>query len=945
MATKITRDIIESFLNCKYKGHLKLAGQKGTRSDYQLLLAESRDEVRRRAIDKILARHPEEEVERDVVLTPAVLKKGAAFLLNATLENEYGSLAFDGLKRVPGPSKLGDFHYVPVLFFEGRRVRKLQRALLDVYALPLARLQGRLPGAGVVWHGKECRATRVRLSPDPRKAERLLEELRQMQATETPPRLVLNVHCTVCEFRQRCHEQALQDDNISLLRGMKEKEVRRYTKKGIFTVTQLAHTFRPRRKGKRAQPKANEHHHALQALAIRDKKVYVFGTPQLLTSSVRIYLDVEGNPEERLDYLVGLIVVVGDQEQRYSFWADTRDQEDDIFEQFLAVVGQYDDFLVFCYGGYERAFLKRMRKRAKRKAAVDRVLKSLVNVLSLVYAHVYFPTYSNGLKEIGTCLGCSWSDPVASGTQSIAWRMHWENGHDDRWKQKLVAYNLEDCEALKRVTDFVYAVVPIDSAAGPRPRVEGELSVASVRELDNLVNDRRRPPMRFFHPDFEYVSKCSHFDYQRQRVFVRTSKVLKKKHKRRIGHDNRKLRVGRHVEISAGTCPGCGGTAIIRWRRGKRVTGGPRVKRGYDLVFTPGAVKRRVIEVRAPVHECETCGKIFLPDRYNRLAKHFHGLMSWAIYMHVAHRTSFRALADMVKEFFGLTVSASELHTFKSLMAQYYRGTYKKLLTKILSGKLLHIDETVLKLKSGKVYIWAFTNLEEVVFMCRPTREGDFLKKVLKDFKGVLVSDFYAAYDSIDCPQQKCLIHLIRDMNEDLLNNPYDEELQLVTAPFGALMREIIATIDQHGLKKSHLKKHERSVHRYFQSLAEQVFRSGAAEALRERLLKYQAKLFTFLRYDGVPWNNNSAENAIKQFVYYRERASGLMNEGGINDYLVLLSICQTCRYRGVSFLKFLRSRQRDVDAFDGRKRPKGSAGIEIYPKNFIPYHFSRTSD
>ena len=30
MATKITRDIIESYLNCKYKGHLKLTGESGT---------------------------------------------------------------------------------------------------------------------------------------------------------------------------------------------------------------------------------------------------------------------------------------------------------------------------------------------------------------------------------------------------------------------------------------------------------------------------------------------------------------------------------------------------------------------------------------------------------------------------------------------------------------------------------------------------------------------------------------------------------------------------------------------------------------------------------------------------------------------------------------------------------------------------------------------------
>ena len=76
--------------------------------------------------------------------------------------------------------------------------------------------------------------------------------------------------------------------------------------------------------------------------------------------------------------------------------------------------------------------------------------------------------------------------------------------------------------------------------------------------------------------------------------------------------------------------------------------------------------------------------------------------------------------------------------------------------------------------------------------MYRPTREGDFLHELLKDFHGVLVSDFYAAYDSLDCPQQKCLIHLMRDMNQELLNNPFDEELQSITGPFGTLLRAIV---------------------------------------------------------------------------------------------------------------------------------------------------------
>ena len=115
--------------------------------------------------------------------------------------------------------------------------------------------------------------------------------------------------------------------------------------------------------------------------------------------------------------------------------------------------------------------------------------------------------------------------------------------------------------------------------------------------------------------------------------------------------------------------------------------------------------------------------------------------------------------------------------------------------------------------------------------------------------------------------------------------------------------------------------------------MAARSFASEAAEALRERLLKYRDKLFTFLRHVAVAWNNNSAENAIKRFAYYREDTVGCLTEAGLADYLVLLSIYQTCRYRGVSFLKFLLSRERDLEAFCEHPRQKQQRPrIELYP-------------
>ena len=388
MATKITSEVLESYLRCKFKGHLKLAGRQSTKCYFEAMLTELRAGVRLKAIEAILARHPGDQIARNVPLTTAGLRRGPRYILDGTFEDDSVSLHLDGLKRAEGASKLGDFHYLPVLFHEGRQVKKEQKLLLEVYGVILSGIQGRAPAHGVVWHGRECRATRVKLNPDHRKAEQVLRGLKEMATSGLPPSLLLNDHCLVCEFRQRCHEQAVQADNITLLRGMGEKEVNRYARKGISTVTQLSCTFRMRKRGKRVKTQQRPHYFALQALAIRDKRIYVLGAPTLPAAPVRLYFDCEGDPERGFVYLIGLTVAGDGEERHYSFWADREAEETCIFQQFLDVVAQYPGSTLVYYGSYERAFLRRMRKVAVGKKLVDRLLANSCNVVSIIHAGI-----------------------------------------------------------------------------------------------------------------------------------------------------------------------------------------------------------------------------------------------------------------------------------------------------------------------------------------------------------------------------------------------------------------------------------------------------------------------------------------------------------------------------------------------------------------------------
>jgi hypothetical protein len=124
MAKQITRDMLESYLCCRFKGYLRCAGQRGTPCDFEAMLTALRADVRLRAIDMIVASHPETNVSRNIPLTVSRLKQGQQFILDSTLEDDVLSLHFDGLKKVEGESKLGVFYYVPILFHGSRQIKK-----------------------------------------------------------------------------------------------------------------------------------------------------------------------------------------------------------------------------------------------------------------------------------------------------------------------------------------------------------------------------------------------------------------------------------------------------------------------------------------------------------------------------------------------------------------------------------------------------------------------------------------------------------------------------------------------------------------------------------------------------------------------------------------------------------------------------------------------------
>lgn len=295
--------------------------------------------------------------------------------------------------------------------------------------------------------------------------------------------------------------------------------------------------------------------------------------------------------------------------------------------------------------------------------------------------------------------------------------------------------------------------------------------------------------------------------------------------------------------------------------------------------------------------------------------------MAWAVHEHIFNRTTYENIEATARDYFGITLTPTTMQHIKGRMAAYYKPACNRSLQRLINGSLLHVDETGVRLRKSSGYVWIFANMSEVIYMFRETRKTNFLQRLLKSFAGVLVTDFYTGYDFLKCPQQKCLVHLMRDLNDDVLKLPSDNELMDIAASFSRILAEILETVDRYGLRSRYLRKYRKKLHQYLDNTLGTEKNSDVAERYRRRMVKYWERMFLFIEYDGIPWNNNNGERAVKPFAKYRRLVNGRITAKGLREYLILLSLRETCQYQGLSFLDFLRSGERDIEAFAKMRR------------------------
>ena len=382
----VTEEIFQSFLNCKTKSYLKFSRAIDTQPEFRDWQRRQIEDYRQKCYDQLRSKFGEDECLTDVSFPQALENSKCHLVFDCLVKSQEIRSNIHALERVTSSDKKRHSSYIPIRFVPYKKITKQDRLLLAYDALTISLATGKIPFFGKIIYSCEHKTTKVQLPELVKTTQSIVAEIIKQHTSRTVPQLILNKHCPQCEFESECRQIAHEKDDLSLLPNMTEKERQKQHNKGIFTVTQLSYTFRPRKRAKRLASKPKKYNHALKALAIRENKIHVARRSELNLIGTPVYLDVEGSSDQDFYYLIGLRTKSDSSYIQHSFWANELTDEKVIWVSFLQTLSKIENPQLIYFGNYEKVFLKRMNERysdtVETPDFIEQLIATSVNLLS-----------------------------------------------------------------------------------------------------------------------------------------------------------------------------------------------------------------------------------------------------------------------------------------------------------------------------------------------------------------------------------------------------------------------------------------------------------------------------------------------------------------------------------------------------------------------------------
>ncbi|MCK4730680.1 MAG: transposase [Candidatus Aenigmarchaeota archaeon] len=213
----------------------------------------------------------------------------------------------------------------------------------------------------------------------------------------------------------------------------------------------------------------------------------------------------------------------------------------------------------------------------------------------------------------------------------------------------------------------------------------------------------------------------------------------------------------------------------------------------------------------------------------------------------------------------------------------------------------MHSDEICFREDGKNGYVWRVFTKTKAIFFAAKSRSAKHFRKLIRNFKGVIVVDGYRGYNYYPV-KQRCWVHLIREFKELAKNN---KEIDIQFRRL-LILYETLKDLNTGPPIEDEIKK-AKWILADIVACLEPI---DGSKKIRTYIKNSDDDWFTALYYSGVPLHNNHAERELRSVVLLRKTIGYYRNWKGKRWIDIVISTIHTWRLQGQNIFQNLRAVQ-----------------------------------
>jgi len=369
----------------------------------------------------------------------------------------------DLLCKVKGKSNLGDYHYVVKEIKVAKNIKKHHEIQAFFYNYVIGKIQGYTPSK-VYLINRDHKEFEVNYNE-----ELLLEILDAVKRIANGEPVTPTYDKADWPWKSYCDNQAIEQKDVSLVPGIGVKTKVELETIGIISVKDMANAKEEELVKLKGFGATTAVKMVRCAKAIDTGEAIKINGSKLPVHKTEIFLDLEGTGQPldkeglaAIDYLIGCLVRKDGKEEFIAFIAHKEEDEEKMFNEFIAWLEKQEDIIIYHWSHYERTHMRKMCETYKCKKEIKELLENrMIDLLKVATKGYAFPTYGNSIKDLAPWMGFHWRHKDVDAMESIAYYLEYvEDPVKNKAKlQKIIDYNEDDVIATRVVKDWLVANV------------------------------------------------------------------------------------------------------------------------------------------------------------------------------------------------------------------------------------------------------------------------------------------------------------------------------------------------------------------------------------------------------------------------------------------------------------------------------------------------------